>query len=79
MHFFHPLDGSKIKGLRGCKNEMLSKESGRCPVRIQMDCFIGSLSGLANVFALAPCGCHLIMQIDYCECFLFTTSQPFSF
>jgi hypothetical protein len=52
MHFVHPLDGSKIKGLRGCKKEMLSKESGQRPVRIQMDCFIGSLSYPANMFCV---------------------------
>ena len=52
MQNVHPLDGSKIKGLRGCEKEMLSKESGRCPVRIQMDCFIGSLSGLSKMFCV---------------------------
>jgi hypothetical protein len=49
---FHPLDGLKIKVMRGCKKGMLSKESGLCPVRIQRNCFIGSLSGLANMFCV---------------------------
>jgi hypothetical protein len=40
MHFVHPLDGSKIKGLRGCKKGMLSNESWQRSVRIQMNCFV---------------------------------------
>ena len=52
MQTVYPLDGLKRKGLRGCKMEMLSKESGQRPVRIQMDCFIGSLSGPANMFCV---------------------------
>ena len=28
IDYLYPLDSSKIKGLRGCKKEMLSKESG---------------------------------------------------
>lgn len=31
LSFLYPLDGPKIKRLRGCKKDMLSKESGREP------------------------------------------------